>query len=171
MQFGGSTIDPEPRLIDRSKYWDLATFDLPEVFITPAGGYIHTPTTWTTPRIEKADLVLYGGYPGGLRNPGQTKADFPFETFATRVTSASHDNISLQLEFPHIFWPGHEGEEINIDLGGQSGGPVYRVIEGIVDRLEIGGFIYEFNAPLGLQFARHADFIDADGFIRPRPFG
>ena len=35
-QFGGSTVSPEKRLIDRSDVWDLATFEIPEVLVTAA---------------------------------------------------------------------------------------------------------------------------------------
>lgn len=37
-QFGGSTVNPEDRLIARSQKYDLATFDVPEVVVSPASG-------------------------------------------------------------------------------------------------------------------------------------
>jgi hypothetical protein len=44
-QFGGSTVNPEDRLIARSERYDLATFDVPEVFVSAS---FRTSTT-TTP--------------------------------------------------------------------------------------------------------------------------
>jgi hypothetical protein len=46
-----------------------------------------------------------------------------------------------------LYWPGHEGEQINTSFGGISGGPVYRVIDANretgepLDRLELVGII------------------------------
>jgi hypothetical protein len=68
-----------------------------------------------------------------------------------------------------MHWPGHEGEQINDQFHGQSGGPVYRVIDAnreagqIVDRLEFVGIIY--NRVMELVLARPAGLINADGNI------
>jgi len=67
---------------------------------------------------------------------------------------------------------GHEGETINQNWGGQSGGPVYRVIDAnlenaeLLDRLELVGFIY--NRVMDLVLARPAQFIKEDGTIASR---
>lgn len=49
-QIVNNTIDPESRLIDRSPetQLDLATFDIPEVFLSQAE--IHSAITWLVPR-------------------------------------------------------------------------------------------------------------------------
>lgn len=65
-----------------------------------------------------------------------------------------------------MHWPGHEGEQINDQFHGQSGGPVYRVIDAnpergeIVDRLELVGIIY--NRVMELVLARPAGLVNAD---------
>jgi hypothetical protein len=58
-----------------------------------------------------------------------------------------------------------QGSETNSDPGGWSGGPVFRSVEeGLIARLEIVGFIYEF--PLGQAvLARHVDVVLADGSL------
>jgi hypothetical protein len=62
---------------------------------------------------------------------------------------------------------GHEGEQINDLFHGQSGGPVYRVIDAnpergeVVDRLELVGIIY--NRVMDLVLARPPGLINADG--------
>jgi hypothetical protein len=66
----------------------------------------------------------------------------------TRVNDANEDRISLDPNIPQLHWPGHEDEQINDEFHGQSGGPVYRVIDANlergepVDRLEFVGIIF-----------------------------
>jgi hypothetical protein len=169
-QFGGNTIYPEKRFIEGDENLDLATFDVPEVFVAAGHHYHHTPIGWPTPRLQPGEVVLYGGYPGSLREVELKKeqpsvATFPFQTFAWRVSEVTEQNIVMVVDFENLFWPEHEGEKINENPGGASGGPVYRVIESSVDRLEIVGFIYEYHDAMELMLARHADVIKADGTI------
>ena len=61
------------------------------------------------------------------------------------------------------------------DFRGMSGGPVFRVVDGLVVRLELVGFIYVFmyeaddqGNPVGdghTLLARHADVIRPDGTL------
>ena len=77
-QFGSSTIYPERRVIDASERWDIATFDLPDVFV---GASIrnrksyHHAVRWAPHRAQKSDDVMYGGYPGRVvKQQGLTAA-------------------------------------------------------------------------------------------------
>lgn len=64
-QFGNNTIDPQRQLIDLSDDLDLATFAIPDVFISAGPRhFFHEPTQWPTKRLEAGEIVLYGGYPG-----------------------------------------------------------------------------------------------------------
>jgi hypothetical protein len=150
VQFGNNTIEPDQRLIDRSpiKALDLATFDVPETFVGASlRNYHHNALKWPPDPLTDKDVVLYGGYPQVLRNPKTLEVEFPFQYFITRVNSADDKTIVLEPGIEHLYWPGHEGEPINSSWGGQSGGPVYRVIDAtpdktiVADRLELVGFI------------------------------
>ena len=63
-QFGGSTIQPERRMIGQSQQWDIVTFEIPEVFV---GASVRNPKTyhhapqWPPRRVCQSDVVLYGG--------------------------------------------------------------------------------------------------------------
>lgn len=170
-QFGGSTVNPEVRLIARSETYDLATFDVPEVFASASlrRVYHHNALHWPPNPIQTDEVVLHGGFPQVLRHPRTKEVDFPFQWFATRVNSATDQRISLDPSISNMHWPGHEGEKINDQFHGQSGGPVYRVIDAdpergeVVDRLELVGIIY--NRVMELVLARPADLINADGSI------
>src|SRR5258706_310406 len=165
-QFGESTIEPEKRLIHRDEYLDLATFDLSEVFVGATGRSIHYLPNWPTQPLRERETVLFGGYPGILREEKPMTAELPFQTFATAVTAVSPDNIKLHLDMPNVYWPFHEGEEFNSELGGLSHGPVFRIVEAPpIDRLELVGFIYEYSPNLEVMFARPASQIARDGRV------
>jgi hypothetical protein len=113
---------------------------------------------------------MYGGYPQVLRSRRERehKVDFPFQWFACKVNDADAGRIVLEPGIATVYWPGHEGEEINTSFAGQSGGPVYRVIEADrakgepVDRLELIGII-DRQLMGDLVLARPASLVDEDG--------
>jgi hypothetical protein len=79
------------------------------------------------------------------------------------------------VDFPNLLWPGHEEETFNQNLGGVSGGPVFRVVETADPatkkitkvNFELVGIIYEYSAMVDSAFARHIDHVLADGTLRP----
>ena len=84
-QFGDSTIYPEKHVIADSERWDIATFDLPDVFV---GGAIrnrksyHHAVRWPPQCAQKSDAVIFGGFPGVLREEKGSTADLPFQWVA-----------------------------------------------------------------------------------------
>lgn len=166
-QFGSNTIDPERQLIDRDEGLDLATFVIPDVFISASPRhFFHEPTAWPPPPLQQKEMVLYGGYPGTLKEIKPGEAVFPFQSFTWRVTDVANDSMVMHVDFANLYWPGHKkGEQINENPGGISGGPVYRVIEDTVDRLEIVGFVFEYYSPWETMRARHARRVNANGTI------
>jgi hypothetical protein len=178
-QFGGSTIEPEKRVLAQNRALDVATLSVPEVFVTAAGRtprYQHTATVWPPQRAELGELVLYGGYPGVLRENKIRTADFPFQWVAGGVGDVSPQVIVLEPGFETLTWLNPEpGVTFNRDFRGMSGGPVFRVVEEVVVRLELLGFIYlfmyeadEHGGPVGdghTLLARHADAVRADGTL------
>lgn len=166
-QFGSSTIYPERHAIVQSALWDVATFDVPEVFVgasqrNPKSH--HHAVQWPPRRPEQNDIVLYGGFPGTLREEKGHIADLPFQWVAGRVTDVSDQNIVLEPDFETMQW--QNDNDTNDDPGGWSGGPVFRSVEdGPIARLELVGFIYEFPLRRAV-LARHADVVSADGALR-----
>ena len=165
-QFGSSTIYPERRVIDASERWDIATFDLPDVFV---GASIrnrksyHHAVRWAPHRAQKSDDVMYGGYPGALREGKGSIAEPPFQWVSGRVSEVSDDAITLEPDFEKMQW---QWLETNDKPGGWSGGPVFRVDDEPIARLELIGIIY---LSLGQSvLARHADAVEADGTLRLR---
>jgi hypothetical protein len=164
-QFGGSTVNPERQLIARNERMDLSTFAIPEVFT--AASIIqkkthHEPAKWPPDRVTAGDIVIYGGYPGTLRVERGNLADLPFQWMLGRLKEVTDNNIVFEPDFENMDWMG---DQRNADPGGMSGGPVFKVVEGLVAHLKLVGFIYEF--PFGAAIsARHADLILPDGSIQ-----
>ena len=174
-QFGQNTFDPESRLIDRSPLGrlDLATFDVPEVFIAAAGrNYHHNALKWPPDPLQETDVVLFGGYPQILRQTRVAKLDVKFQWFGTKVNSVDNERIVLEAVIGQMTWAGQPGEAsiVTKSLGGQSGGPVYRVISAnpakgeLFDRMELVGFI-DRQIMGDLILAKPAGFVRADGTL------
>lgn len=166
-QFGGSTIRPESRLIDRSNRWDLATFDVPEVFVAASKNQKshHTPPKWPPSPPDAGAALLYGGFPGKLREERGVVAELPFQWVASRAIDVTDQNIALEPNFETMNW---QGQDANDDPGGWSGGPVFRYVEdGLIAYAELVGFIYEFPFSVSV-LARHAGVVLPDGTLAAR---
>lgn len=158
-QFGCTTIEPEDRLIAESEYLDLATFDVSEIVVAASECFPHTPLLWPTREVSTSDALLYGGYPGSLRAEHEAKADFPFQWFSWAPKSVTPENIKLYIDLENFHQPLHGASVPNIELGGMSGGPVFRVVPQPIERLELVGFIYESQSSLSLVYARPSHYI------------
>jgi hypothetical protein len=165
-QFGSTTTEPEARLIAESEYLDLATFDVSEVVVAAAGGSPYAPLIWPTREVSGGEALLYGGYPGSLRVEHEATADLPFQWFAGAPISVTPENIKLHIDLENFHQPLSGNIIPNVDLGGMSGGPVFRLVPAPpIERLELVGFIYESQPSLSLLYARPSHYITEQGLI------
>ena len=162
-QIGGNTFLPENRVIDRSSELDLATFELSDIIVAASGGYFHAPRHWPTGVVTEGDAILLGGYPGLLREEHHATADIPFQWFAGAATSVSPLNVSLNIDFKNLHQPLKPNSPLNPQLGGMSGGPVFRLVPGIIEHLELVGFIYEYHESFELILARPTICLQSSG--------
>jgi hypothetical protein len=121
-----------------------------------------TSTCWPVPRVRAGELVLYGGYPGKLRAEHGRVAEFPFQWAAGGVSDVSEKNVVLEPAFETMRWLN--SGDTNIDVRGMSGGPIFRIVEGIL-RLELVGFIHEFSDLADAVMGRPSDVVSANGRI------
>jgi hypothetical protein len=173
-QFGNNTLDPESRLIDRPTIQgvDLATFDVPEIFASASPkNYHHNALKWPSDDVKSVDVLLHGGFPQELRTNDDKVVISPFQYFITRATGdTDQDRIVREPGFGEIFWPDHEGEEINLKFAGQSGGPVYRVVDAasekgeLLDRFHLVG-VLDRQMMGDLILARPVRFVKTDGSL------
>jgi len=164
-QFGGVTVEPEKYVIDSDRKLDLVTFDLPVVLATATGATIHNSPSWPPAKLAESDIVILGGYPGNRRLEGAQALDSDFVSFIGRIAQSSDDHASMYLNIPNSHWP--QGERLceSPNLGGMSGGPVFRLITDPIESLEFSGVIYESHQTYELVFCSHASFIRSDGTL------
>lgn len=135
-----------------------------------AGASVHESVIWPTRETSLNDVLFYGGYPGALRIEHKATADLPFQWFAGAPISVTSENLKLHIDWGNFNQP-FKGQRIdNGDMGGLSGGPVFRLVPAPpVERLELIGFIYEWQPSLSLLFARPSHYIIEDGLLDPQP--
>lgn len=162
-QIGGAHLDPN-RLIARHPTMDLATFRLSDVILAPAGGDPASVPTWPPTAPTEGDVVIYGGYPAMYRQERPGNVDFMFATFAGKVASASDRNVGMVLEIERSESISSSRIPPNADLGGWSGGPVFRVIDSNgIEHIELAAIIYEYSALSEIAFAHPLSSLAEDG--------
>lgn len=108
---------------------------------------------------------MLGGYPGNRRLEGSGTLQTDFVHLISRVAQSSSDHISFQLELQNSLWATDRRLENQPDLGGLSGGPIFRHHAELIEALEFVGIIYEVHQSYELIFARHAECINRDGSL------
>lgn len=162
-QLGGAHLDPA-RFIARHPKHDLATYRLSEVFLAPAKHHSASVTSWPPKPPGEGDTVLYGGYPGMYRAQREGSFDFMFAWFAGKVSSASERHVGMVLEIETSRSLSAERTPPGADLGGWSGGPVFRVVEeNNLERLELAAIIYEYSQSFEIAFAHPLNDLREDG--------
>lgn len=175
-QIGGAYLEPK-RLIAEHRTLDLATFELSDVLMGQVavlsdskvgGGIVHqaaTVSTWPIISPAESNPVMYGGYPGAYRSKlPDGNVNFGFFWFATKVQSVSDKNIGMVIDPTNSISIGKVKLETGADLGGWSGGPVFRVVEqNKIERLELCGIIYEYSTETGIVLAHPLTDLNPDG--------
>lgn len=164
-QLGNITYDPENRKASINKHLDLATFEVSPVVVAAAGCSPSKPPSWPPGYVAEGDVLLCGGHPGAIRIEGKSTAGMPFQWFLA-TASSSNDKIALCLALDECYVPLTRDSISNRELGGMSGGPVFKYIRPApIERIELVGFIYEFQPSFGLLYARPANFISNLGQV------
>jgi hypothetical protein len=90
-QFGSSTIYSGKHAIAQSGKWHMAT-EIPEGVGNAADRSIktqHRPLIWPPTRAQKSDVVIYGGFPGVLREEKGSTAELPFQWVGAHVNEVN----------------------------------------------------------------------------------
>jgi hypothetical protein len=165
-QVGSVRVNLEDYLIDHNTSLDLATFEISPILLASSRVSVHGAPKWPPTQLQESEIVILGGYPGMLRIEQSGKLGTPFVSFIARVAQASTDHSAIQLNLEDSYWPdGSGGLAPQSELGGMSGGPLFRYRSENLEYLELAGFIYEASASYGIVFARHASCIDGAGRI------
>jgi hypothetical protein len=170
-QIGDTRIDLKSQLVDESKKYDLATLLINEAQLKKMlnteeiGSRVIRPSVWPPTKILVEDKILFGGFPGKLRDRVAFD-EVLFNSFSTAgISVASVDEEKFGCLFEREHWIESGGGKQAIyptELGGMSGGPAF------VDRgqhFEFVGIIYQHSESLDIMFFRHAGLIGDDGKI------
>jgi hypothetical protein len=166
-QIGNVTVEPERHVISSDKTVDIATLQLPTILIAATGVTVHSAPVWPPENLRESDLVICGGYPGIRRKENVATAEFDFVSFISRINQCSGDHVSIYLNIPGSHWPQGESVGGTPNLGGASGGPMFRLRTEPLETIELAGVIYEYNQEFELVFARHASHVSSDGLVEP----
>jgi hypothetical protein len=165
-QVGSVRVNLEDYLIDYSSSLDLATFELSPILLAASRALAHGAPNWPPAPVAESDIVIVGGYPGLLRTEESGRLGTPFVSFLAPIAQTSSDHSAIQLNLEDAYWPdGSGGIAPASELGGMSGGPLFRFRTQPVEYFELAGFIYEASASYGIIFARPASCIDDSGRI------
>ncbi len=166
-QLGAITFQPDSRVVDESPRFDLVTFDMSDVIVSGARATAHEAPAWPPPQPADQQLVIAGGFPGNYRIEKEGSTSYAFLTYITRIKQSTDEHFALYLNTPEAHAPPGVPIVANPDLGGASGGPVFRISEAGLDTLRLVGVIYEASQAYELVFARPLNLVDAHGRIRP----
>ena len=162
-QMGGVTVEPEKYLIDMDEKLDVATFALPPMLQVATGATAHSVPSWPPRLMANSELAILGGYPGSRRSEREGYLDSDFVTFITRASQSSETHVAFQLNLAESHWPPGERIGPSPDLGGMSGGPVFRLIDTPIERIELAGFIYQAHTEYEIVRARQAVHVSKSG--------
>ena len=173
-QLGSAPFDPVHNVIDRSgkEGWDLATFRIPEFTLDSWGDHlrVYKTETWSPTTGNQNDRIIFGGYP--VNRCAQAEGERPstmsidFVSFIGSVDCCSENHMAFCLDSATWYWPQGERLPAKPDLSGSSGGPCFLIHD--EDRIELVGFMYEYEPRFEIMRARQANLIDATGIIAPK---
>jgi hypothetical protein len=159
-QIGNVRIRLEEWLIQHDSIMDLATFEISPILLTGSGIRFQSAQVWPPAGLRENEIVVLGGYPGRFRNERSSAVDSSFVSFFAPVAQSSEEHSAFQLNLADSYWPdGSGGIPERSELGGMSGGPIFRHHSGPIEFLELAGFIYEASAEFELLRGRHASSI------------
>jgi hypothetical protein len=165
-QIGNVRIRLDEWLIQHNSNMDLATFEISPILVAGSGIRVQAAQTWPPSSLREKEIVVLGGYPGRYRNERMRAVDSSFVSIFAPVAQSSEEHSAFQLNLADSYWPdGSGGIPERSELGGMSGGPIFRHHSGPIEFLELAGFIYEASSEYELLRGRHASSITAFGEI------
>jgi hypothetical protein len=134
-------------LIERCKHLDLASYALDKATVRSSRHSAFLVRGWPLRVPERGDTVIGGGWPGCYRTNPKDRYDNAFVSFAGRLESVSEDNMGILVDLQNGRSFSEERVDPDTDLGGMSGGPVFRLLPepeeaGLGVRFQLVGIVY-----------------------------
>lgn len=157
-QVGAAQLQPGS-LIERSKHFDLASYALDEPTVRASRHSSFLVRGWPLPVPASGDVVIGGGWPGCYRtNPNGQYAN-AFVSFAGRLESVSESNMVVLVDIQNGKSFTEERVSPDADLGGMSGGPIFRLVpeperEGLGIRFQLVGIVYTSGLMMNVNIVK-----------------
>lgn len=162
-QLGNAQFDPN-RIIACHPKLDLATYRLSDVFLSAAGKDAATVSVWPPNRPSMDEPIALGGYPGMYRKVSAGNVTFGFAWFSGKVTVEGDATVGIVLNLGESIATTPERIPAHANLGGSSGGPVFRVVESSgIERLELAAIIDQCSQVSETVLARPLNSLAPDG--------
>ena len=144
-QAGNLLLDVEARLSFNDRRIDVAMLRLEEGEGRSIPALTWIPAGWPPALPRTGDWVAYAGFPSAYRqDDGHGRVDLAVVGGMMMVISASSDRAITVLEREHLIAiRGEKVPPLGTELGGMSGGPVFRVGEG--EKLELVGVVTDYG--------------------------
>lgn len=165
LQVGSHTFDPAAKLIDADSSIDLATYELSEVQAAAMGVFPHHALEWPPPEPSVGDLLLVGGWPWRMVEEAGGKSHHDFLNFIGRANVVSECHVGMAtFTKTSIPW-GDRSLPPDANLGGMSGGSVFRIDFDAIVPLTLVGIVYEYSPNLEQILAVPLRRVRSDGSI------
>lgn len=164
-QIGGHSFEPERYLLDYDESMDVATYGLSEIQVNAARADIHHALVWP-PVVDERDIYVIGGWLWTLTVEGRAESTHSFLNFIGRLSGVSDRRIGFAtFTSSSIPW-GRRALQPGTNLGGMSGGPLYRLCEDGLSVMTLVGIVSEYQPSYELALARPLSVVHADGAIK-----
>jgi hypothetical protein len=159
---GSADLSPA-RFVARHPSLDLATFRLSHELVAATG---HSPLSvepWPPRPVGEGEILLFGGYPGFGADAGGSHG-VAHVWLVGHAESAPETHGGMGLRIADSVPAGPDSGSSIVDIGGWSGGAVFRVLEQEgVAKLELAGVVSEHGAGKGLIVVLPLSSITPDG--------
>jgi hypothetical protein len=167
-QLGAHSFEPDRYLIDLDKKLDLATYRISDVQLNAVGADMHDAPTWP-PDLSGADvykdLYMVGGYIWSLSADKPASRVHQFLHYLARLTSVTPTTIAIHTKTSDSVPWGNTALPPGTNLGGMSGGPIYRYCETGLSHLSLVGVVFGYHKEFEVVYGRPLSLVNPDGTI------
>lgn len=163
-QIGAMTFEPERYLVDVDERLDIAVYGLSQIEAAAARVYPHTATEWP-PKNDTNQAYFLGGWLWELADNRGAEVDHYFGHFIAPLTDTTTRSTVIEIKRSSSVPWGEKMISPETNLGGMSGGPVYRLKEQGLVGLHLVGIISEYAQDMETIIARPLSLVTADGNI------
>ena len=163
-QVGGHTFEPEKYLFDIDDDLDIAVYHISEVQVAAARAHIHTAPSWP-PINDPTQPHWVGGWLWNLAERDRDQVHHYFAHYIAKLTDHTERSTVVWIgKSTSVPW-GNASIPTGANLGGMSGGPIYRLNEEGLSVLTLVGIVSEYSVALEYFRARPLSLLGDVGQI------